>query len=281
MPKTKFLIATILIAVLVPVLSPQNTRSEEPASDEQAIERAARLAVMQRSIAEYSLTIGALAKPVELRKIPVLRFTNPIRGAADGGLFLWEHEGRPVALACIYRSTDNIRWDHEFQTLSDLQITAIRANRIAWQPPASARFKVVPKVAPPSEPVAARRREAGEISRRFSVRLLGWGDVNRKNDELRLQDNPVHRWGDPNGPVVDGRMFLFGEATDPELALLLEAHRDGAKFVWKYAVARVTSAELSVRFDDQEVVAIPVWDHDPRPDQPYLTVFSQPEPATN
>jgi len=260
------------------VLFPALASSQEATTEDLAAERATRLELMQRSVGEYVITIGVQADPVVLRKTPVLRFTNPIRRTADGGLFLWEAEGRPVALTCIYPGQGGT-WEHEFQSLTEQALSAARSGQVVWRPLAGVRFNDVPNVAAPAKTIPGRRRELGAISRRFTARLLGWGQANPKNDELRLQDNPVYRWGDANGPVTDGALFLFGEATDPEVALIIEAHRRDDSVTWKYAAARVTSGELTVQLDGKEVWRVPTWDQDPRPEQPYLTRFRQAPPA--
>ena len=255
-------------------IAPLIAWSQESASDEISSERAARLAVMQKIVGEYSMTIGSSEEMVTLRESPVLRFSNPIRLAADGGMFLWEHDGRPVALTCVFPSGVGL-WDHEFQSLSDRPLVARRGIRTVWSPAAAIRFTDVPKASAPPFTAPARRREMGTISRRFTARMLGWGEGKRKDDELRMLASPIHRWGDPKGEVVDGGMFLFGEATDPEVALVLEAHRVEEVLIWKYALARVTTAELAVRIDNEIVWSIPPWDFQSRPNEPYLTIFKQ------
>lgn len=273
-----FLLRTVQCFAAFVVIASTIACADEPSADQIAAERAARLALMQKSIGEYTLTIGPASKPVEFRKTPVLRFTNPLRSTADGGLFLWEHQGRPVALTCIYPAAENT-WDHEFQSLSDLPLTATRAGRYVWTPEPAMQFKPVPKAGAPSTTTSARRREMGAISRRFSARLLGWRPGYERDDELRMQDNPVHRWGDSNGKVIDGAMFLFGEATDPEVVLIIEAHKVVDTLVWKYDIGRVTTGELVVRLDDEVIWKVLAWPRDPRPDQPYVTLYGNRAPA--
>ena len=59
-----------------------------------------RLAYMQQTGASYqvSIGVGASKETVAFRKEPVLRFTNPVSGVVDGGLFVWEDQSkRPIA----------------------------------------------------------------------------------------------------------------------------------------------------------------------------------------
>src|SRR5215468_7732729 len=51
----------------------------------------------------YSIAVGsAPKKALELKKEPVFEWINPARNTQQGAVFLWLHDGRPAALACIF-----------------------------------------------------------------------------------------------------------------------------------------------------------------------------------
>lgn len=58
---------------------------------------------------------------------------------------------------------------------------------------------------------------------------------------------------------MDGALFIFVVATDPECCLLLEAYQDDKGSRYRYAVAPMTIFQLDVRYKDR-----PVWSIEPR-----------------
>ncbi|MGH7138591.1 MAG: hypothetical protein ACREHD_22830 [Pirellulales bacterium] len=62
---------------------------------------------------------------------------------------------------------------------------------------------------------------------------------------------PIFRDGDPETEVVDGAIFAFAQATDPEL-LLLEARAEKDRpLTWWWAAGRMSMAHLDVRYRDK------------------------------
>ena len=73
--------------------------------------------------------------------------------------------------------------------------------------------------------------------------------------------------------VLDGALFSFAEATDPEVLLLLEARRfkPEGDYQWRYTLGRMTSVRLIVRLDGKERWSLPNFWRNPRsPNDPYL-----------
>ncbi|MBI3862264.1 MAG: hypothetical protein HY290_10250 [Planctomycetia bacterium] len=91
--------------------------------------------------------------------------------------------------------------------------------------------------------------------------------------ELRLMSRPVYRYKQETPDALDGALFSFVEATDPEALLLLEARRGKAKgeFEWRYTLARVTSVRLIVRLDGKECWSVTnFWRSPKSPNDPYV-----------
>ena len=71
--------------------------------------------------------------------------------------------------------------------------------------------------------------------------------------ELRLLPQPVLRFEDQKAGLVDGAIFFLAYGTNPEVALLIQADREGdAEPAWTYGLARMGRAELHVNLDDSE-----------------------------
>jgi hypothetical protein len=72
--------------------------------------------------------------------------------------------------------------------------------------------------------------------------------------ELRLLPQPVSRHADPGSGLIDGTIFFLAYGTNPEVALLIEASRDGTSPpAWTYGLVRMGRAELHVTLDEGEV----------------------------
>lgn len=74
--------------------------------------------------------------------------------------------------------------------------------------------------------------------------------------------------------ALDGAIFSFVRGTDPELLLLIEAHKVDNAFAWKYAFAPMNSFEFFAQHRDREVwhkpqIASP-WQNTRDPDKPYM-----------
>ena len=80
---------------------------------------------------------------------------------------------------------------------------------------------------------------------------------------------------DETADVLDIGIFLFAHGVNPEVALIVEAVRGEQTASWRYAIAKLGSAEFHVSLDDKEVYQSP---RAPgvvgRPDDPYFLFSS-------
>src|SRR5262245_38245717 len=62
------------------------------------------LPVYVKEASEYSMAVESTPrKPLELKKEPILEWSNPVRsGLQQGVIFLWLRDGRPAALGSIF-----------------------------------------------------------------------------------------------------------------------------------------------------------------------------------
>ena len=104
------------------------------------------------------------------------------------------------------------------------------------------------KIADAEKPAAGEKQRLVQLralARRFAVSEKHLGEFS----SLRLLPQPIDRYDDAEHGIVDAGLFVFVYGTNPEAALWLEADKEG----WRYALARMTWAEVLVELDGTEV----------------------------
>jgi len=193
-----------------------------------------------------------LGKRLALRTEPVLKWSNPERGRVYGSVFIWTYEGRPEVIASIYK------WYHplthsslEFQSLSLGGVTGAREGAAAW---AAAEPGVEPRPLPDAAPPAAnapeRLRQMRALARQFRAEATS---REGGQSQLRLLTQPIYRYEGSGGEWIDGALFAFVQATDPDVLLLVEALRDDGGATWQFALARLNSISLRAFHHDRQV----------------------------
>ncbi|HVA48420.1 MAG TPA: hypothetical protein VNH11_18795 [Pirellulales bacterium] len=75
--------------------------------------------------------------------------------------------------------------------------------------------------------------------------------------------------------MLDGAVFAFVEATDPDFLLVIEAHRSDAASAaeWRYTLARMCSGPLEVELDGRRIwSAAGYWDNPRSLKDPYAEI---------
>jgi hypothetical protein len=194
-----------------------------------------------------------------------------VRDADDGAVFVWTTEsGSPAAVLSIY-THEEIFIDHEFQSLALTPMVAEYLGAPVWRPAnAGMSFRPLPGSPPaPAETAASRLSQMRQILGDFSASM---GREQLRN-ELRMLRQPIYRYGDERGEVLDGGVFAFGHGTDPELLVTIEACRDGMSEpnYWRYAPARLNMGTLELKHNDTVVWSIEDWNHRLDPAATYIT----------
>ena len=217
------------------------------------------LPILRQHAEEYQITFRDpnMKSPRPLSE-PILRWTQPVRGGDDGAVFLWVSDGRPEAVGTVftYRSPGSLRaLQHEVHSLSRSGLDATWRGRPMWKAdkPGLA-FRPVPDAPEPAVSAPARMRQMTAIARDFSG--TSEHQTSGKN-ALRLMPKALYRYENPGGKLLDGALFCLAHGTDPEVFLILEAHREGDSTEWRYALARFSDLALRVRYKDREVWSVP------------------------
>lgn len=211
---------------------------------------------------------------------PILRWTNPLdRAQAHGDVFLWTERGRPAAVLSVYQFTtaaSETGEHNEFCSLAESGLTADNSKGRTWTPgDPGVELKRIEDAALPADTPRLRLRQMRELAERFAAEKITRDEVQRS---LRLLPQAVYRYEAGRADILDGALFAFVEATDPEVLLLVEARSNGSGHEWQYAFARMNSVRLRGFYREQAVWEAPVlqWrDVLNRPDKTYTALTIQ------
>src|SRR5581483_2662079 len=217
------------------------------------------LPVYAAEVAEYTLALEAApGNSLELKKEPVLEWSNPVRqGLQHGACFLWLHNGRPAALGCIFSQPHDKpagrQVIHEFDALDPEKLLITRPNALnEWKPQAGLARAELADAPPPGPTPGARLIQMRRLAQEFTGHSL---DAEEKRQDLRLLPSPLYRYPTAKTGVIDGALFTLVSTagTDPEVLLLIEAREQGGKARWEYACGRFSDRSLYVQRRDREV----------------------------
>jgi hypothetical protein len=263
-------IAPVLILVVGSVAwgqSPPNPSGPEEKTEAARASQAADLA--RKAAEEYRIAVGKT--PLTLEPTPLLQWSNPVAGSIHGSVFIWTAEGRPEAVASIYKwFTKFHHLGVEFHSLALGPLDAERAGQPAWFPSrAGVLLLPIPEAPTPADSPAQRLRQLRTLAKEFSASETTREGVSR---ELRLLTQPIYRYASTDATLIDGALFAFVEGTDPEVFLLIEARRTEKGVEWQYGLARMNSIACRVAHRGREV-----WN---QPEIPWSQVFDHREPYT-
>lgn len=169
---------------------------------------------------KYVITAGKDTSPLSLRETPVLAWTNPERNQERGKLYVWTRQGRPLVIGTMF-AVGNQFAVHEFHSLADDRLTAHFGKTIAWTPRGPGiEWKKLSDSPVPADTAAGRNLQLRQVARQYSAVLH---DPRGGRQELRLAPRPLFDYQAPDVGVIQGAIFTFVAATDPEILLLVEA----------------------------------------------------------
>jgi hypothetical protein len=239
-----------LLAVLSPSLFAQDGSSAEKALRE-------KWQTVYAEIAQ-SIEMRCGEKKFALEAKPLLFYTNPVRATDQHGtIFLWTDRGRPAVFGSVWsalnRTDTSLRnITHEWHSLvEEPDVQAVRGGQtdwtsgepgIAWQSLDSASG---PAPAPASSR-PGRLSQMREIARGLTASITA-----EEANELRLMTQPLYRCPEKTPGAIDGAIFVYSLATDPELILLIEAAESASKPAYRVAFARFGNLAMEVKQQDR------------------------------
>lgn len=250
MPVT-LVLAALLLAAEEPAIDKATEKSRQ--------EEVSRL-VMAKARELQVLSGESRTVPAKLHPEPLLRWSNPTAGSVHGEVFLWTIDSRPIAIASIYR------WYHphkdstvELVSVAPHGVVAATNRETHWDTRnPGIKISDLASAAKPAESAGGRLVQMRTLARRFNAELVDTRGGEEVGRELRLLNQPAHRYACPSAKVLDGGLFAFVEGTDPEAWVILEAIESEAGPKWQFAVVRMNSDALQIKDGDQVVGK---WDH--------------------
>jgi hypothetical protein len=217
----------------------------------QGRDRKESLAVLTRIAASFEVRLDDKRKATREDE-PAMRWTNTISHATDAALFVWMHEGRPVAAGTTF-ITDNLVIGLEFQSLALGPIQARRGGKVIWEPrDPGITFQRLTDAPVPAETTRQRLTQIKSLARRFHAEAIKAPPAYQENDvrQLRLLAQPILQYQDPQTAEHEGAIFAFVMDTDADVLLLIENRVHDGKAGWEYALARANPYVLNVWCDD-------------------------------
>ena len=244
-------VALAIVAVFGSHLCGQST----PKTDSEDVK--ARMKEMTQIIdgVRLEVTTDGQKKPSKRKKHALLRTIETSRnfgGSEDGSLWLFEHDGLPIAMVELWARNDSHNWGHTMLAVSSGKITGQVGSNNRWTPVPGrgVTFKAVPNAGKPRPQAKLRKAQMRQISRRFETNIEDPGQSD--NQTFRLLTEPIHRYS--GGDVEDGAIFAFVRGESNAEALLFLQGRDGQ---WEFGLLRCSSNELVARLDRREVWRAP------------------------
>ncbi len=276
--------AVFLLTAAIPVaLVAAHCAEPSPDQAQAWADQAARMAAAEAR--SYDIRLGGADGPrLALAEQPALKWSNTDDATIHGGVHVWMHEGRPEAIASIFKFfTVKDEFSAELHSLAEGPLVATKDGKAVWQPAeAGVSFAPVGKVAAPARSAPARLAQMRGIARDFSGTMTTF---NQTTHPLRLLTQPLVRYAGNKHEPLDGAVFAFARATDPDVLLLLEARAPadaaaGADPQWHYALARMHCGALSMSYEARQVWNVEQMAHPfVRPQGAYTLFQGLPEPS--
>jgi hypothetical protein len=194
---------------------------------------------------------------VKLQEKPVLRYRDDTRKGQESSLWIWSSGGRPSAILAIefyanYPEGKGANWLYEIASLSAAKIGAKTKTGLNWTAKKPGlELQTIKDAKPPAATAPQRLSQMRNLRGRFSAHESA---VIEGSLELRPMPSPLFRYADAEASVMDGAIFAFANGTNPEVLLVLEAHKmNGGEPEWRYGLVQMTGGAVNVKLDGTEV----------------------------
>lgn len=234
----------VTAALMAPSVHGQNDENDRP-------ETGVRLEAMRKlakGIKAREITEGEAGPPLTLRQEPLLHYTNPTPGGVvDGTLWGWGERGRPTAVVKVGLAGPNggRHWRLRVSVLTSKSIEVEFGDGVKWSSRQSGlEFRPLIDAPIPAASNTLRLIQARETGRRLAVSALSRDG--EKKSQFRFMPQPLVRYDDPKGGLLDGMLFSFAYTNNPSVLMLLEAWSQGAQPpTWRYGFSHQTDGKAT------------------------------------
>ena len=192
-----------------------------------------------------------------------LRWSNPVSGVVDGGVFIWTDGRRPVVIGKAFlrerggAAETPASWCEALESVTSIPFVMQADGRDVWKPatPGLRFHDLGENEGQPSDNENARLTQMRGLARKIQV-IGNWGQP-PTDWQLRTLTTPLFRYASETDGSVDGTVFAYTQGgTNPEAIALIEGLTETAtsKRHWRIAVTRLTAYGVRASFNDVEIV---------------------------
>lgn len=194
----------------------------------------------------------------KLREEPIIKWSNPVSGA-EGSVFVWTSDGRPIALAKCHLNSRNSYHVETLISISDNRLRMSESEQVSWEPTEpGVKFETLADLGLPAGTESLRLAQMRRAAREFRF-VDHWGETGttaKSEWELRLMPAPLLRYSSASNKIIDGALFAFAQGTNPEAIVLIEAVETANGRVWRAAPSRLTGYQVRGWHKDQLVLEV-------------------------
>ncbi len=192
-----------------------------------------------------------------------LRWSNPVSGVVDGGVYIWTDGRRPVVIGKAFlndkRGPQDAPggWCEALESVTTIPFVMQADGQDLWKPanPGLRFHELGEAEGLPSENDNARLTQMRGLARKIQV-IGNWGTP-PSDWQLRTLTTPLFRYASEPDGITDGAVFAYTQGgTNPEAIALIEAILETSKSKrhWRIAVTRLTAYGVRASFDEFEIV---------------------------
>lgn len=246
-------LASIVVSVLSLLIADVASMDEKTSVGEQRVDW------LREKVAALRVVPARESRDVcKLRDEPIIKWSNPVSGA-EGAVFVWTSDGRPIALAKVHLNSRNSYHVETLISITDDRLRMTEAGQTSWEPAEpGVKFVTLEDLGQPAATEALRLAQMRRAVREFRF-VDNWGEtgsVTKSEWELRLMPAPLLRYASVRDKIVDGALFAFAQGTNPEALVLVEAIETANGPVWRAAPSRLTGYRIRGWRKDQLVLEV-------------------------
>lgn len=233
--------------------------SESSAEDKPDAKVAAEIQLMLDEVSQLKVSVhrnGGKDVSAELKREPILRYTDPQREFPDATLWVWTVEGRPALFSKLERCQQKTvpSWQYCLTSVNDEGLAVRWQDGIVWKSRKPAlKFQNVEVKEGPQKTASLRLVQLRNIARRFRARTT---DRLSNSEEMRLLAQPIFRYSSAGQSLIDGAVFgLVSNGTNPDALLMVQVRKgaDESQPVWEYGCLGLSGDEITFDLDGSTV----------------------------
>jgi hypothetical protein len=208
---------------------------------------------------ETTMTVADAEQPAMLVEKPIFRYSDQPRRFIDATMWAWTEGGRPVAFQKIEaiefgdEAMPAARWQYCLASLSQRNITVNWTGREFRTEKPGVEFRPLEGAPAVASGAAQRKRQARELARSFSARIVT-DRANNTDQEMRLLTTPLFEYSEPRSKEFLGAVYgLSTNGTNPDLLIVIEGRGSEGKLAWNFAPARMTTGGVTLKWRDKKV----------------------------